>query len=264
MAAPSVTYTFSNQTSAEAGDVNQNFTDIINGISDGTKDLSVNSITTAGSQTYNGLTASRGVWTNASKVLASVGLDNAKQMFGTGSDASIYYDGTNLVVDPKEVGSGVLSVAGGVTLEDDINLSVGKSILWDTSGMSILYTSNVGNLDVSAGTLNLGVGGGAELRVTTGVITTYGTFTTTAGTLFEAVANQASPWQVRNATSAVNYLGIVTTTGSEHINIGNSTDNPDITLWGSGNITLPQFAGTGNRFVYADNSGILQEGGLIP
>jgi len=36
--------------------------------------------------------------------------DNEKYYLGTASDASIYYDGTNLVIDSKEVGTGVLSI----------------------------------------------------------------------------------------------------------------------------------------------------------
>ncbi len=54
MAAPSVTYTFSNSTTADASQVNQNFTDIINGVSDGTKDLSISALTVAGIATFNG------------------------------------------------------------------------------------------------------------------------------------------------------------------------------------------------------------------
>lgn len=48
MASPSVTYSFSNSTIADATQVNQNFSDIINGITDGTKDLSISALTTAG------------------------------------------------------------------------------------------------------------------------------------------------------------------------------------------------------------------------
>lgn len=39
-----------------------------------------------------------------------LGKDNAKTYFGTGIDASIYYDGTNLCINPKEVGSGVIDI----------------------------------------------------------------------------------------------------------------------------------------------------------
>ncbi len=56
MASPSVTYTFSNSTTADASQVNQNFTDLINGASDGTKDYSINALTCAGNVTLNGTT----------------------------------------------------------------------------------------------------------------------------------------------------------------------------------------------------------------
>jgi hypothetical protein len=54
MSAPSVTYTFTNNSTADATQVNQNFTDIINGVSDGTKDLSINALTVAGNFTATG------------------------------------------------------------------------------------------------------------------------------------------------------------------------------------------------------------------
>lgn len=54
MANISVTYTFSNSTTADATEVNTNFTDIINGTSDGTKDFSINALTCAGAATFNG------------------------------------------------------------------------------------------------------------------------------------------------------------------------------------------------------------------
>jgi hypothetical protein len=54
MAYPSVTYTFTNGTTASATEVNQNFTDLINGLSNGTKDLSISALTVAGTATLNG------------------------------------------------------------------------------------------------------------------------------------------------------------------------------------------------------------------
>lgn len=56
MPAPSITYTFSNSTTADATQVNQNFTDLINGMSDGTKDFSISALTCAGVVTLNGNT----------------------------------------------------------------------------------------------------------------------------------------------------------------------------------------------------------------
>ena len=54
MASISVTYSFSNGTTADASQVNQNFTDIINGTSDGTKDFSISGLTVAGTANLNG------------------------------------------------------------------------------------------------------------------------------------------------------------------------------------------------------------------
>lgn len=54
MANIAVTYSFSNGTTADATQVNENFTNIINGLSDGTKDISVSAITAAGTATFNG------------------------------------------------------------------------------------------------------------------------------------------------------------------------------------------------------------------
>lgn len=54
MATVSVTYTFTNGTTADADEVNTNFTDLINGTSDGTKDFSIAALTVAGAATLNG------------------------------------------------------------------------------------------------------------------------------------------------------------------------------------------------------------------
>lgn len=40
--------------------------------------------------------------------------DIAKQIFGAGSDASIYYDGTDMIINPKEVGTGNLKILSGI------------------------------------------------------------------------------------------------------------------------------------------------------
>lgn len=54
MAAPAYTYTLTNGTTADASQVMQDFNDILNGVTDGTKDLSINAITAAGTATFNG------------------------------------------------------------------------------------------------------------------------------------------------------------------------------------------------------------------
>lgn len=54
MPAPSLTYTLSNGTTADASHVMQNFNDLLNGITDGSKDLSISALTCAGNATFNG------------------------------------------------------------------------------------------------------------------------------------------------------------------------------------------------------------------
>lgn len=54
MASPSYTYTLANSTTADASQVMQDFNDILNGVTDGTKDLSISALTCAGTATLNG------------------------------------------------------------------------------------------------------------------------------------------------------------------------------------------------------------------
>lgn len=54
MANPAVTYTFSNGTTADATQVNQNFSDLIAGLTDGTKDLTISALTASGTVTFSG------------------------------------------------------------------------------------------------------------------------------------------------------------------------------------------------------------------
>lgn len=54
IAFPTITYTFSNGSTSDATQVDQNFSDLINGITDTTKDISVNAITAAGVTTLSG------------------------------------------------------------------------------------------------------------------------------------------------------------------------------------------------------------------
>lgn len=51
---PSVTYTFSNSTTADATEVNTNFNDIINALTDGTKSLTIDALQADGASTHNG------------------------------------------------------------------------------------------------------------------------------------------------------------------------------------------------------------------
>jgi len=71
--------------------------------------------------------------------------DNGAILFGAGQDASIYYDGTNLVVNPKEVGSGYLQVDGQILATD-------KILFTQTDGNEYIDSLNDGYIDIGATT----------------------------------------------------------------------------------------------------------------
>jgi len=58
-------------------------------------------------------------WTGDLKFLT----DTRKMFFGLGDDASIMYDGTNMIINPKEVGSGVLNILGTVNISEGLNVT---------------------------------------------------------------------------------------------------------------------------------------------
>lgn len=69
--------------------------------------------------------------------------DNMKHVLGTGRDAEVYYDGTDFVIDPDVVGTGVLDLRGGLKVD---------SITNDTGLAAGVYTptlTNVANLTAS-------------------------------------------------------------------------------------------------------------------
>jgi hypothetical protein len=89
MGFPTVTYTFSNSTTADATQVNQNFTDLINGVSDGTKNISVSAGTFAGTVNCQGavtLGASSGNLLTINGSLASTINIGTTNSYDIGSD----------------------------------------------------------------------------------------------------------------------------------------------------------------------------------
>ncbi len=87
MPAPSVTFTFASGALASASQVNQNFTDVINGITDGTKALtvsSVNKLTLTAPSSSATLTIADGKVATVSNTLTFTGTDSSSVAFGTG------------------------------------------------------------------------------------------------------------------------------------------------------------------------------------
>lgn len=76
--------------------------------------------------------------------------DNSKAMFGAASDASIYYDGTDLNINPKEVGSGYLSVLGAI--------NAGANDIYTTGAVKGIHKAADGTAAVADGTYTVGIG----------------------------------------------------------------------------------------------------------
>jgi len=128
--------------------------------------------------------------------------DNVKAIFGTGNDAAVYYNGTDLIIDPKEVGAGVVNLNGGNftttgTLGAGI-LNTGKIYLNTTSildGVQAGQATITGHIiPVATGSYNLGSASRrwyglytSDLIHTTGTITgmslTDGTATLSGGNI---------------------------------------------------------------------------------
>ena len=75
--------------------------------------------------------------------------DNVKAYFGTSDDASITYDGTDLVIDPREVGSGNVKISTAYTLPDSDG-TINQVLT--TNGAGVVTFANVPS--VSFGTDN--------------------------------------------------------------------------------------------------------------
>lgn len=122
MGFPTYTYTFTNSTTADATQVNQDFNDILNGVSDGTKNISVSAGTFAGTLTANGnvtlgTTGSNTITVNGS--LASTFPVLTNNSFDIGSSTlgiRAYYAGCNSTFTTKIAGNSSLSGSWTFTL----------------------------------------------------------------------------------------------------------------------------------------------------
>lgn len=113
---PSVTYTFSNGTLADATQVNQDFTDVINGMSDGTKSMNISALTAGGTATLSGSVTLGGSSANTLAVTASLNSSipiSTTNSFDIGSDAlglrSIYLGSGSSAHSTRLIGASVSS-----------------------------------------------------------------------------------------------------------------------------------------------------------
>ena len=151
MASPSYTYTLTNGTTADASQVMQNFNDILNGVTDGSKDLSISALTVAGTATLNGninlgnasaddltITASlasslaiktTNTYTIGASTLVLAGIYSTTYFAGAGTAAAPAFEFTG------DTNTGIYSVGA-----DDIGISTGGTLRFDISTTAVTST----------------------------------------------------------------------------------------------------------------------------
>lgn len=101
------------------------------------------------------------LWTIPGYFEADIQLqDSVNLSFGTGDDATIDYDGTDLVINPRVVGSGDVDIKGDVTLDDNFNLTfgTGEDATIDYDGTNLVIDPKVvgsGYIDTNGGDLKV-------------------------------------------------------------------------------------------------------------
>lgn len=200
MSAIAVTYTFSNSTVADASQVNQNFTDIINGLSDGTKDISVNAGTFAGNVSISGNTTVGNASSDDLTVTASLASTipiKTTNSYDIGSSTlglrALYFGANSQTVNIK--GSGSMSATWTLTLP--VSGGTSKHVLetdgsGTTSWVPIRTSSddmkNIGlstAVNASALTITLNAADGTSLSSTNSIIVNFRSATLTTGTVVE-------------------------------------------------------------------------------
>lgn len=116
MGFPSVTYTFANSTTADATQVNQNFTDIINGVSDGTKNINISALTAGSTSNLQGSVTLGASTANILTINCALGTSIPIQTTNTydiGADAtglrSIYFGSGSSAHSTRLIGASVSS-----------------------------------------------------------------------------------------------------------------------------------------------------------
>lgn len=134
-----VTNSFTNGTTASASEVNQNFTDIINGLSDGTKDLSIAAITAAGTATFNGAITLGNATTDDLTITGSLASSipiKTTASYNIGSNTlgllSVYF-GRNAKTT-RLIGHASMAADYTITLPDNVPAAANYALLADTSG----------------------------------------------------------------------------------------------------------------------------------
>jgi hypothetical protein len=207
MAAPSVTYTFSNSTTADATQVNTNFTDLVNSLSDGLKDLTISSLNTAtltvsGAATFNGTVALGNATSDDITVtgyIASAILPKTSGSYSLGSTAqnwdalyldkgatnsgSIYFDaGTTKYIQGNAAGT-ILTIGGFTSMVPPAAINAAGALTIGTNGSTTALTLSTAQVATFAGDIVVPSGGNIYPGDTTSQLDLFGGNNTTSGPL---------------------------------------------------------------------------------
>lgn len=209
---PSVTYTFANSTTADATQVNQNFTDLVNGISDGTKNINISALTAAGTTLLNGNVT---LGASSSNTLTLNAVISSSMAFGT----TFTYD-----IGSSTVGAKSLYLASNDSTAHSVRLiagAVGTSYTFTlpTSG----GTSQQGLITDGSGTTSWGLprlaanaqslGSGANYTLTSTDTTVNNTTSTNSvtNTLPTAVGISGKRYTINKVDSGSGIVTLLTT-----------------------------------------------------
>jgi len=139
MAIPSVTYSFSNGSVASAPDVNTNFQDILNAISDGTGDLSFNTLTLTSTLTANGNVtlgnaAGDTLTVNATPTFVAATTFSSTTTF---NGAATFNGDVNI----GDASGDTITVDGTTTFNEAVTVTTGRLLTEDNGGFQIHTTA---------------------------------------------------------------------------------------------------------------------------
>lgn len=213
MASPSVTYTFSNGAASDATQVNQNFTDVINALRDGTKDLTISAITAAGTALFNGSVALGDSSVDVLTVNASLGSSipvSTNSSYDIGGATlglrSVYFGGTS---------SFTTRIVGGATSTHSYTLPTTQG-----AAFSRLENNGSGVLSWSAASQNAGYGSKSatyNIALTDDHLDLDATSATFTVTLPTAIGNTGKTYTLKRVDNTLANNVIIATTSSQTI-----------------------------------------------
>lgn len=293
MASPSLTYTLTNGTTADASQVMQNFNDLLNGYTDGTKDLSISALTCAGTATFNGSVAVGNASGDDLTVTASLASDlpiKTTATYNIGSSTlgllSAYFGRNSQSV--RVIGSSSMSATWTLTLPVDAGTA---NYLLMTNGSGTTSWTQVANANVSASAaiayskltltdsiVNADINSSAAIAdtklaqittankvsgsaITTGNISTSGSITTSSNILANhTAAASGEPLKVTSTALSANKQFVISCTdnGSDRSAIGARYINGGAPTQSDGFLRLNRGQNSTNYYVYFDSSSDLR------